>query len=194
MILPLKLCTFHLRYFTNKTFVICSGKTIIDSVIGSKYWSYKGSSGDQFHKLPTCLSLREIMDWLKDIFTSTLESILQMRTWVHLSINIFSIGYMRAVCYLWVGGGHLNPHLKVYVLINCKADTSLIGYILFKWHTLWGKKSCFSAVKLVCWCSAKWKPYHSKYISFIHFYFLEEIVLCDIHMFIHFLVAATWTK
>lgn len=28
----------------------------------------------------------------------------------------------------------------------------------------------------------------------IHFYLLEEIFLCDMHMFMHFLVAATWTK
>ena len=28
------------------------------------------------------------------------------------------------------------------------------------------KIKSISAVRLVCWCSAKWEPYHSKYINF----------------------------
>lgn len=61
-------------------------------------------------------------------------------------------------------------------------------------HSL-GKKKSNPGVKLV----AGVRPNGSLIIvnistSIIHFYLLEEIFLCDVHMFIHFLVAATWTK
>lgn len=45
-----------------------------------------------------------------------------------------------------------------------KAGTALIEFVLLKWHMLPEEKELF-AVKLASWCSAKGKPYHSKYTN-----------------------------
>lgn len=88
---------------------------------------------------------------------------------------------------LWVGAKS--------ILISCKAGAALIIFILFQWYTLQEKKNVFL---LWNWFAGV-LPKGSLIIVnistlIIHFYLLEEIFLCDVQMFIHFLVTATWTK
>lgn len=126
-------------------------------MVGSKHWSCRG---DQFHSLSTCLSCKEMLDWLGNSFPCRLESNLQVSP--YKSTSIFLIGRKWAVSW-----GQL-PKLTFEHICTHKWQSRYNSYWIYSVQndTLFRKKICFSAVKLVCWNSAKWKPYHSKYINF----------------------------
>lgn len=104
---------------------------------------------------------------------------------------------LLGICGLWAVGWGLRAGTQTHksILISCKAGTTLIEFVLLRWHTLQEKrKNCFPALKLVCWFLPNESLIVKASTLIIHFYLLKEIFLCDTHMFIHFLVVTTWNK